>query len=69
MREELGVSERRACRVLGQHRSTQRRVPTGREDEERLVADMTELVRQYGLPPMSGPLVVREPDRFQVRAN
>ena len=44
----LGVSERRACRVLGQHRSTQRHVPTGREDEERLVADMIELARQYG---------------------
>ncbi len=44
----LGVSERRACRVLGQHRSTQRHVPRGREDEERLVADMIELARQYG---------------------
>ena len=48
MRVELGVSERRACRVLGQHRSTQRHVPRGREDEERLVADMIELARQYG---------------------
>lgn len=44
----LGVSERRACRVLGQHRSTQRHVPRGREDEERLVEDMIELARQYG---------------------
>lgn len=44
----LGVSERHACRVLGQHRSTQRHVPRGREDEERLVADMVELARQYG---------------------
>jgi len=34
--------------VLGQHRSTQRRVPTGREDEERLTADIVELARQYG---------------------
>ena len=48
VRGKLGVSERRACRVLGQHRSTQRHVPRGREDEERLVADMTELARQYG---------------------
>ena len=48
MRGRLGVSERRACRVLGQHRSTQRHVPRGREDEERLVADMIELARQYG---------------------
>lgn len=34
--------------MLGQHRSTQRHVPRGREDEERLVADMIELARQYG---------------------
>jgi transposase InsO family protein len=44
----LKVSERRVCRVLGQHRSTQRRIPTGREDEERLTADIVELARQYG---------------------
>ena len=48
MRGKLKVSERRACRVLGQHRSTQRQPPRGRVDEERLVADMVELVRQYG---------------------
>jgi transposase InsO family protein len=44
----MKVSERRVCRVLGQHRSTQRRLPHGRADEERLVADMIELTRQYG---------------------
>ncbi|WP_171230819.1 IS3 family transposase, partial [Ruegeria sp. HKCCA4008] len=48
VRNQLNVSERRACRVLGQHRSTQRRVPQGRADEDRLVADMVELTRQYG---------------------
>ncbi len=48
VRNELNVSERRACRVLGQHRSTQRRIPNGRADEDRLVADMIELTRQYG---------------------
>jgi len=42
------LSERRVCRVLGQHRSTQRRVPAGRDDEELLIADVTELARQYG---------------------
>ena len=45
---KLQVSERRICRVLGQHRSTQRRPPRGRADEECLVADMIELTRQYG---------------------
>lgn len=34
--------------MLGQHRSTQRKAPTGREDEERLTADTIELARQYG---------------------
>ncbi len=48
MRDRLGVSERRACRVLGQHRSTQRHAPRTREDEAGLVADMIELARQYG---------------------
>ena len=48
VRDKLGVSERHACRVLGQHRSTQRRVPKGRADEDLLVADMIELTRQYG---------------------
>jgi putative transposase len=48
VRDRLVVSERRACRVLGQHRSTQRHLPQGREDEARLVADMIELARQYG---------------------
>ena len=48
MRCQVKVSERRVCRVLGQHRSTQRQLPRGRADEERLVADMIELTRQYG---------------------
>ncbi|WP_120632585.1 IS3 family transposase [Ruegeria sp. EL01] len=48
VRSRIKVSERRVCRVLGQHRSTQRRMPQGRADEDRLVADMIELARQYG---------------------
>ena len=48
MRAQLHVSERRACAALGQHRSTQRKIPRGREDEERLTADIIELARQYG---------------------
>jgi putative transposase len=44
----LNVSERRACRALGQHRSTQRKVPRGRDDEERLRADLIELACRYG---------------------
>ena len=48
VRDRLGVSERRACQVLGQHRSAQRHIPRGRDDEDRLVADMIELARRYG---------------------
>ncbi len=44
----MNVSERRACRVLRQHRSTQRKVPVGRLDEDFLVVDMIELTRRYG---------------------
>ena len=44
----LKISERRACRALGQHRSTQREAPRGRDDEEELTADLIELARQYG---------------------
>ncbi len=35
-------------RRSGQHRSTQRKVPRGHEDAERLTADVIELARQYG---------------------
>ena len=34
--------------MLEQHRSTQRHVPKGRADEDRLVSDMIELARQFG---------------------
>jgi putative transposase len=42
------VSERRVCAVLGQHRSTQRKIPHGPADEERLTADIVEVACQYG---------------------
>jgi putative transposase len=42
------VSERRVCVALGQHRSTQRKVPRGRDDEDLLTADIIALARQYG---------------------
>jgi putative transposase len=45
---KLGVSERTACRVLGQHRSTQRNVARTADDEAALTADVVELARCYG---------------------
>ena len=44
----LGVSERLACRVLGQPRATQRKVPRTADDEAALTADIIALARQYG---------------------
>jgi transposase InsO family protein len=48
VRAELGSSERRVCRVLGQHRSTQRKIPTTPDDEAALTADIIALALQYG---------------------
>jgi putative transposase len=44
----LGVPERRACRVLGQHRSTQRKPPSAPDDEAALTADIVALATRYG---------------------
>ena len=51
VREVLGrevVSERRACRVLGQVRSTQRSQPVVADDEARLRKRIVELASEYG---------------------
>ena len=45
---KFSVSERFACRVLDQHRSTQRKKPRGRADEAALTADIIRLATQYG---------------------
>jgi transposase InsO family protein len=45
---ELGVPKRRACRVLGQHRSTQRKPPSAPDDEAALTADIIALATRYG---------------------
>jgi len=45
---DLGVSERRACKVLGQGRATQRYAPRPRSDEEPLTARIVELAGVYG---------------------
>ncbi len=48
VQQKLGVAERRACRVLGQVRSTQRREAKPATDEETLVARIVELAQAYG---------------------
>lgn len=42
------MSERRACRVVGQCRATQQYVPTQTDDEDRLRTRIIELAREYG---------------------
>jgi putative transposase len=42
------VSQRRACRVIGQHRSTQRRRLVARDDEAALTAAIVTLASEYG---------------------
>ena len=44
----LEVSERTVCRVLGQHRSTQRKAPRAVDDEAALTQAVVDLARQYG---------------------
>ena len=48
VRRELEVSERRACRVIGQARSTQRTAPRASEFESRLTARIIDLACQFG---------------------
>jgi transposase InsO family protein len=44
----MGISERRACRAVGQSRSKQRHERKIPDDEERLVSQIVRLATQYG---------------------
>jgi len=46
--EGLDVSERRACMVLGQYRSTQRHIALVKSDEDVLTKAIVDLASQYG---------------------
>jgi len=52
--KKLGVSERFACRVLGQHRSTQRKIAKTPDDEAALTADIIALATQYAATGIAG---------------
>jgi putative transposase len=54
LRDRLDVSERWACRVVGQHRSTQRYEPKLAEDDQALRARLREIAAEptaVGVPP------------------
>jgi hypothetical protein len=44
----MPVSVRRVCRVLGQRRSTQRKVPCGADDEQALTEEIIARAKQHG---------------------
>jgi putative transposase len=48
VQDKLGVSERRACKVLEQPRATQRRNLSPPSDEKRLTDDIIALATRYG---------------------
>lgn len=53
------MSERRACKVLGQARAVQRHTPVKRDDEDRLTGRIVELAAvygRYGTPRINGML-------------
>jgi len=51
---KLGISERLALRVLGQHCSTQRKKPSRPDDEAALTADITALAIHLNIITTSG---------------
>jgi putative transposase len=46
LQDRLGLSERRACRYVGQHRSTQRHVAAVADDEQALRAELRRISRR-----------------------
>ena len=48
VRQRIGVSERHTCRVLGQSRTTQRRIRRVRSDEAALLGDVVRLASCFG---------------------
>ena len=59
LQDRLELSERRACRVTGQHRSTQRRLPARGRGDDALQDGVTRLLAwppPLGLPPGLGDL-------------
>ncbi|MBL7309644.1 IS3 family transposase, partial [Escherichia coli] len=48
IRERCGLSERHACRIVGQHRGTQRYVPTVPADGDALTRAIVALASEYG---------------------
>ena len=66
LQDRLELSERRACRVTGQHRSTQRRLPARGRGDDALRTELHAFSRghpRWGLPPGLGDLARGGMDR------
>lgn len=48
IRAKYGLSERHACRIVGQHRGTQRYMPSVQADEDGLTRAIVALASEYG---------------------
>jgi len=48
VQQQLGISERRACQLLNQPRTTQRRILVQRDDEDLLTRAIIDLATEYG---------------------
>jgi hypothetical protein len=65
-RGKHGVSQRSACRILGQPRGTQRYRPILRPDEDALTQAIVSLACQYGRYAYSPkPLMLAQPEMVQ----
>jgi putative transposase len=66
IREKYGLSERCACRIVGQHRGTQRYVPTVPADEDALTRAIVALASEYGRSGYRGVTALLQADGWQV---
>ena len=67
VRDRLGVSERWACQVLGQPRSTQRHRPKERDDERRLVKRIIELAKGRSIGEVAKQLGITDQTYYRWR--
>jgi putative transposase len=68
LQQRLGISERRACRTIGQPRSTQRKLHLVRDDEAALSAAIIRLASAYGRYGYRRITALLRADRWRVNA-
>ncbi len=66
IQEKFGLSERHACRIVGQHRGRQRYVPTVLADEDELTRAIIALASEYGRYGYRRVTALLRPDGWRV---